>query len=170
MNKKTRQYIGILVAIITYYIIHEGAHLIYALSIGVFKQINFLGLGIQIDVHAERMTDVQMGIFCIVGSVATALCAYLLIASTGWVGKSESKVFKACMYYITIALLLLDPSYLSVLCDFVGGGDMNGIALLVPKTMAQVMYGGLLVIHVGLLIKLVVPRYKQMFQEEKQNM
>ena len=46
----------------------------------------------------------------------------------------------------------------------------NGIALLVPKTMAQVMYGGLLVMHVGLLIKLVVPRYKQMFQEEKQNM
>ena len=49
MNKRVRQYVGLLSAIIAYYLIHEGAHLIYALFTGVFKQINFMGLGMQID-------------------------------------------------------------------------------------------------------------------------
>ena len=66
MNKRTRQYLGVLSAVAAYNIIHEGAHLIYALSIGSFKQINFLGLGIQIDVYAERMTNTQLVILCII--------------------------------------------------------------------------------------------------------
>ena len=57
MNKRTRQYIGLLCAILAYYVIHEGAHLVYALGIGVFKQINFIGLGMQVDVYADRMTE-----------------------------------------------------------------------------------------------------------------
>ena len=65
MNKATRQYIGLFSAIVSYYVIHEGAHLVYALCIGVFKQINFMGLGVQIDVYAEKMTPEQLGIFCI---------------------------------------------------------------------------------------------------------
>lgn len=44
-NKKVRQYVGILAAMIFYYIVHEGAHLIVALSMEVFKEIKFLGLG-----------------------------------------------------------------------------------------------------------------------------
>lgn len=31
MNKSMRQYIGLFSAIIAYYVIHEGAHLVYAL-------------------------------------------------------------------------------------------------------------------------------------------
>ena len=63
MNKRVRQYVGLLSAIIAYYLIHEGAHLIYALFIGVFKQINFMGLGMQIDIYSERMTQAQLGVF-----------------------------------------------------------------------------------------------------------
>ena len=32
MSKRARQYIGILAAVIAYYLVHEGAHLLYALS------------------------------------------------------------------------------------------------------------------------------------------
>ena len=35
------------------------------------------------------------------------------------------------------SLLLLDLLYLSVLCGFFGGGDMNGIALLCPEWAAR---------------------------------
>ena len=63
MSKKTRQYIGLLSAIIAYYIIHEGAHFVYALITGVFKEIKFMGLGMQIDIYAEKYTDIQMGVF-----------------------------------------------------------------------------------------------------------
>ena len=47
MSKRTRQYVGILAALAAYYLVHEGAHLLYALLTGVFKQINFMGLGVQ---------------------------------------------------------------------------------------------------------------------------
>ena len=117
MSKKTRQYIGLLSAIIAYYIIHEGAHFVYALITGVFKEIKFMGLGMQIDIYAEKYTDIQMGMFCIIGSVATFITAYLLIFLSNRIVKAKSKPFKACMYYITIAMLLLDPLYLSLLCN-----------------------------------------------------
>ena len=38
MSKRTRQYIGILFAIVAYYIVHEGAHLIVALALHAFKE------------------------------------------------------------------------------------------------------------------------------------
>ena len=54
MSKRTRQYLGILAAVVGYYLIHEGAHFLYALLTGVFKQIKFMRPGVQIDVYAER--------------------------------------------------------------------------------------------------------------------
>jgi len=45
MSKRVRQYIGILLAIAAYYVVHEGAHLIYALCVGAFRQIRFPGPG-----------------------------------------------------------------------------------------------------------------------------
>lgn len=165
MNKRIRQYIGLLSAVLTYYIIHEGAHFIYALLTRTFKQINILSLGVQIDIHRELMSDTQLGIFCIVGSIATLIAAYLFVLFTDKICKSKSKVFKACMYYITIALLLLDPIYLSVLSKFVGGGDMNGIALLMPETLARIFYGLLLIVNGFVFFKRVLPKYTQSFQD-----
>ena len=165
MSKRTRQYAGLASAVLAYYILHEGAHLVYALWAGAFRQINFLGLGVQIDVYADRMTAAQLGWFCLAGPAATTAAAYVLTALTGVIGRSSSKLFKACMYYVTIAMLLLDPLYLSLLCGFFGGGDMNGIALLVPELAARVVSGVMLVIHGGLFLKVVLPGYKRAFEE-----
>lgn len=165
MNKSLRQYIGLFVAIITYYVIHEGAHLVYALCMGVFKQINFMGFGMQIDVYVEKMTNQQLGVFCIVGSIVTAITAYVLVGLADKVKDMSSKCFKASMYYITIALLLLDPLYLSLLCDMFGGGDMNGISLLMPEMVARIGYGGLLAVNIIVFFKVVLPKYKEGFEE-----
>lgn len=165
MDKRTRQYIGLFSAIIAYYVIHEGAHLIYALCIGVFKQVNFMGLGMQIDIYVEQMTSEQLGIFCIIGSIATAIAAYVLVVLSNKIKDISSKVFKACMYYITIAMLLLDPLYLSLLCGFFGGGDMNGISLLIPELVARIGYGILLVINIFLFFRIVFPKYKEGFKD-----
>lgn len=51
-------------------------------------------------------------------------------------GTARSRLLRAVLYYITIALLLIDPLYLSILCGLFGGGDMNGIALLLPEWAA----------------------------------
>lgn len=170
MNKRARQYIGLLAAIVAYYALHEGAHLAYARIAGVFKCINWMGLGIQIDVFTERMTEAQLGIFCLVGSLATLVAAYALVLLSGKIGTMRSKVFKACAYYVTIAMLLLDPLYLSVLCGFFGGGDMNGISLLLPEATARVAYGVLLVVNAIVFFKIVLPRYQRAFEEKDNNM
>ena len=167
MNKKIRQYLGLITAVLIYYLIHEGAHLIYALSIGVFRQINFMGLGIQVDVYAQQMSNLQMGIFCLVGAVATTLVAYVLTLAAPQICKSSSKVFKACMYYITLIMLLLDPLYLSVLCGFFGGGDMNGIALLFPEVAARILFGMLFLIHSLVFWRVILPKYKMAFSEDR---
>ena len=108
MSKRTRQYLGLIVAIISFYMIHEGAHLLYAMTIGVYKLINMIGLGVQVDVFAEKMTDIQMGVFCIVGSLATLITGYILVGIINILIKVPSDVFKACMFYVTIIMLFME--------------------------------------------------------------
>ena len=163
MSKRMRQYLGILAALVSYYAVHEGAHLAYACAIGVFEKIRFLGLGIQIVTDTQCMTNTQLGIFCALGAIATLIAAYGLTLATPAICKVESKVFKACMYYITMAMLLVDPLYLSVLCGLFGGGDMNGIALLVPEWAARAFVGALLAINGILFWKVVLPKYRSAF-------
>ena len=163
MSKRMRQYLGILAALVSYYAVHEGAHLAYACAIGVFEKIRFLGLGIQIVTDTQCMTNTQLGIFCALGAIATLITAYGLTLATPAICKVESKVFKACMYYITMAMLLVDPLYLSVLCGLFGGGDMNGIALLVPEWAARAFFGALLVLNGILFWKVVLPKYRSAF-------
>jgi len=165
MSKRARQYIGILAAVIAYYLVHEGAHLLYALFTGVFRQIKFMGLGVQVDVFRERMTDTQLDIFCLVGAVATFCIAYLLVALANKIDTAESKLFRAVLYYITIALLLLDPLYLSLLCGLFGGGDMNGIVLLVPEWAARSGFGVLLVTNGLVFWKRILPVYSRSFSD-----
>ena len=167
MSKRVRQLVGIFAAIVAYYLIHEGAHLLYAVCTGVFKQINFMGLGVQIDVYAERMTDAQLGIFCLVGALATFCAAYLLAALARSICHAKSKLLRAVLYYITIAFLLLDPLYLSILCGFFGGGDMNGIALLCPEWAVRCLSGALLIANALVFWRRIFPVYRQSFSERR---
>lgn len=166
MDKKIRQYLGIAAALVSYYVVHEGSHLLVALALGVFKQIRFLGLGVQIDVESTQMSDAQMFLFCLLGAVSTLLVGYLLTALRKKICEVPGKVFRAVMYYITIAMLLLDPLYLSILCGFFGGGDMNGIALLVPGWGARIAFGALFLVNCLVFAKLVLPTYKASFENK----
>ena len=163
MSKRFRQYLGIFTAAAAYYLIHEGAHLLMALHYGVFKQIHLLGLGMQVDVFADRLTDAQLGLFCLAGAAATFASGWLLVLFSTKICGTKSRVFKAIMWYVTLALLLLDPLYLSILCSFFGGGDMNGIALMVPEAAARIFFGILTVIHGIVIRKYLLPKYKTAF-------
>ena len=129
----------------------------------MFKQINFMGLGVQIDVYTEHMTNMQLGFFCLVGALATFCVGYLLASLAKNICRAQSKLLRAMLYYITIAFLLLDPLYLSVLCVFFGGGDMNGIALLCPEREARCFFGVLLLVNGVVFWKRVLPVYRQSF-------
>lgn len=149
MKKKSRQYGCLLVGILIYYLVHEGAHLVYALSIGTFKQINILSLGIQIEVYNYLMSNLELGIFCLVGVLASLCVGYILLFI-----QSRNGIH----YYTTLVLLLLDPLYLSVVYPFVGGGDMNGIKLLVLESNARLVFLGILILNSYLFHKI---KYRQ---------
>lgn len=164
MSKPARQYLGLLTAVAAYYLIHEGAHLVFALGTGTFRQINILGLGIHIDIYRESMTDGQLALFCLAGPAATIPAGWLLTGFAGKIVNTKSKVFRACMYYITIAMLFVDPAYLCAVYKLVGGGDMNGIALLMPEWAVQLVCGALLILHGILFRKWVLQKYKKSFE------
>ena len=166
MSKRFRQYLGILAAVISYYIIHEGAHLLTALYYGTFKKINFMGLGMQIDAYTERMTDTQLGLFCLAGPVATLLFGWVLILLVKQICSSKSKLFKAVMWYVSLAILIIDPLYMSVLCGFFGGGDMNGIKLLFPEIAVRIISAVIGVVHVIAIWKYLLPSYTKSFQKD----
>lgn len=165
MSKRIRQYIGIFAAVIAYYIIHEGAHLVAALYYGVFKGINFMGLGMQIDAYTDRMTDSQLGAFCLVGAVATVLFGWLLVLLCKRICAVKSKVFKTVMWYASLAILIIDPLYLSILCSFFGGGDMNGIKLLFPEIAVRIVFAIIGIIHGIVIWKYLLPEYTKAFRE-----
>ena len=52
-----------------------------------------MGLGVQIDVCAERMTDTQLGVFCLVGALATLCAGYLLTALAALSAAPEASCF-----------------------------------------------------------------------------
>ena len=165
MSRRIRQYIGILAAVIAYYIIHEGAHLVAAHHYGVFKGINFMGLGMQIDAYTDQMTDFQLGIFCLVGAVATVLFGWLLVLLCKRICVVKSKVFKTVMWYVSLAILIIDPLYLSILCGFFGGGDMNGIKLLFPEIAVRIVFAIIGIIHGIVIWKYLLPEYTKAFRE-----
>lgn len=68
------------------------------------------------------------------------------------------------MWYVTLALLLLDPLYLSVLCSLFGGGDMNGIRLLLPETAVRIAFAIIAVLHILVIWKRLLPMYTESFE------
>ena len=107
-----------------------------------------------------------MTLFCIAGATAALFAGIVLSALAGKICCAKSKLLRAVVYYITIVLLLLDPLYLSILCGFFGGGDMNGISLLCPEWIARSVFAGLLIVNGWIFWKLVLPIYKESFSNE----
>ena len=101
------------------------------------------------------------------GALATLGVGYLLAALAKDLCRTQSKLLWAMLYYITIALLLLDPLYLSILCGLFGGGDMNGIALLCPQWAARCLSGALLLANGLIFWKRVLPTYRQAFAHQR---
>jgi hypothetical protein len=112
------------------------------------------------------MADGQMALFCAAGAAATLFAGIVLAALAGKISHKKSKLLRAVMYYITIALLLLDPLYLSILCVFFGGGDMNGISLLCPEWIARSFFAVLFILNGRIFWKRVLPVYKESFSNE----
>ncbi len=166
MLKSMKQWIGVFIAIICYYIVHEGTHLLLALSFDVFERIRFVGIwGIQI-VTDKGLDGIRLALFNGLSSIATILIGYILALSP-IVFKLKSRALLIAFYYITLCFMLLDPIYISVLSLFVGGGDLNGITtgLQTSDIPFRIIFGSIAILNIFLFIKRVSKQYKCIFSE-----
>ena len=159
-----RKWISLIVAVLIYYVIHEGSHLLVALSYGVFKKIKLSTLGVQIVINDANLSNFNLAMFCVVGFLSTFITSYILVLLTNKIVKLKSKYLKTIFYYTTLILLLLDPLYLTILYNFVGGGDMNGILLFnISNTIIKLFFFIILILNLFVFIKVVLPKYKKSF-------
>lgn len=164
-KKNLKLWIGLVIAIITYYIIHEGTHFIQAILTDNFDSIRLVGLaGIEI-MTKEVPTGLSLALFSGLSSVITVVCGYILVIMMPKVFSLSNKMMKVALYYITMILLVLDPVYMSILHRYVGGGDMNGITegLGISSLPISIVFSILAVINFYLIIKKVHPAYKRNF-------
>ncbi len=159
-KQNLRKWIALAVAIALYFLIHEGAHLLYAMSIGAFKQINFLGLGIQIEPYKDRMSELQFGLFNLLGPVSTVVVGYILLLLTPKLVSLQSAYARAICFYTTIAFLVIDPLYLCFISFLVGGGDMNGIVLILPGMTVRVAAQAMALCNIVIIARILIPKYR----------
>lgn len=169
-SKILRKFVSLAVCILLYFIIHEGAHLIFALSWGVFVKIKISLLGVQIVMDVNLLTPLQLGLINAAGVSATLFAAVLLVIFTNNIVKLKSKLLRAMFYYLTFVMLLTDPLYLSVISGFVGGGDVNGFVqgFGMSEVLTRVIFGGIFIVNLLIFILFVYPKYKISFIDNKE--
>ena len=156
-----RKYLYFILAGITYLLVHEGVHIIQALIYGIYKGIDLLPLGVEIEViQPLTISDLKLAVFSGLSSIFTILMGYVLFLLSPVVLKSKKQYFKNYIYYVTFVFLLLDPIYISILSNFVGG-DINGIALglHIPYMIVRSVYLIVAIINVCLIYKKLYPAY-----------
>ena len=167
IKRSLRKWVAVFIVFASYLIVHEGTHWIYTMHLGVFKQFFFNYVGVGLDIDLERMTDTQWGICALLGSLSTVVVAYILLAFINKIVVLKSVFLRAIGYYITIGFLFADPIYMSILYPYVGGGDMNGIRLLIPEMVARVIFGIILAVNLIIIWKIVYPKYTKAYQMTK---
>ena len=124
-----------------------------------------MGIGMQIVIDDTALSETQLGVFCLVGALATLAVAWMLVWAAPRICRMKSKLSRAIFYYISLAMLFVDPVYLSVCYSFFGGGDMNGISMLMPELVARSVFAMLFVLHILVFFKYLLPSYKAFFAE-----
>ena len=169
--KNGKLWASLLTAIILYYLVHEGTHLVVALIYGVFENIRLVGIfGIQIVIADGSLNGVSLAIFSGLSIVVTLIVGYLLYFSTPRIVQWKNKVLIVPMYYATLIFMVLDSLYISVLTLFIGGGGaLNGITtgLNAPDIPFRVVFGIISLVNTYLFIKKVSPQYREVFQDKQ---
>ncbi|MGI6329228.1 MAG: hypothetical protein ACOX1I_09890 [Dethiobacteria bacterium] len=142
-------------------IIHEGAHIIQAKILGIYKGIRVLPLGIEVlIVQPLTIEGFALAAFSGLSSVVTVVIGYILLIFSPRILKLKKQPVKNYLYYVTFIFLLLDPLYISLLSFYVGG-DINGIAtgLNISYLAIRSIYFAALAFNVYLVYKKLYPAY-----------
>lgn len=162
-SRTVRVMIAFLVAAAVWGIIHEGTHVIVAAFYGEFAGVAVVDSLPQVVMRTpvkHRGAGLKWALIAGLPSLITVLLGYGMLLARNQIRRVFSGLSEAVLYWTTVALLILDPTNLS-LGPLVFGGDAVGVAwgLTVPVVTVQVVAGLVLLVNRELIVRLLFPLY-----------
>lgn len=124
-----KKWVSFLVALVIYFILHEGLHAVFASLFGEYQAFHIRPYGLEVTFNtptAER-EGFQWALISGMSNLTTILLGYLLLAFAGRIAQLSNLWLKSILYYMTFLFLILDALNLSI-GPFIYGGDVHGIA------------------------------------------
>jgi len=157
--KKT---IAFLLAVVLFFVLHEGLHALTALPFGEYQsfQIRPLGFEVVFNTPVADRTGSHWALISGASNLATILMGYTLLALASCTARLRSAFLQALLFYLAFLGLLADPLNLSI-GPLIYGGDANGIAfgLGISRWIIQVVFGLIFLVNHELVARVLVPAY-----------
>ena len=157
-----RRFVILLLIILLYMVIHEGAHIAVSTVYDEFQSArwNVIGPEIIFRTPVEQRDGFQWAVISGVSNLLTIVIGYLLLLNRDRFSRSSSLFIKGLAYFLTLLLLVADPLNLSI-GPFFYGGDVYGIAegLDIHRYVIQFVLLLILLLNRELIATKLLPAY-----------
>jgi hypothetical protein len=157
-----KKWLAFLLAVLIFAAVHEGTHALVAAIFGELKafQLKPLGFEVILQTPTDERSGIQWAFISGTSNGLTLLLGYSLLMVGGKCNCLQSSFLKACVFYTTLFLLLIDAFNLSI-GPFIYGGDVNGIAvgLGVNRYLIQALFLLVLLANRELVARKLLPAY-----------
>ncbi len=157
-----RRFFPLIVALLFYFIIHEGLH---ALTAAIFNeylafQVHFYGFEVIFKTPVAERTGIEWGIISGASNAATLLIGYTLFSCSKGLSKVKNIFIRQLSYWAILIFMLFDAFNLSII-PFFFGGDIGGIVqgFGIDRLTVQILFLIVLLINRELIVRKVFPLY-----------
>lgn len=156
------RFLGLLLAVLIYAALHEGAHALAAFAFGEYDsfRVRPWGLEVVMKTPVENRAGFRWAVISGGANLVTVLAGYLLLAGRRRLAASRADLVRIAGYWLALVLLWGDPLNVS-LGALVYGGDAEGIAagLALPRYAVQLLFLLLFLVNRELFARKMVPAY-----------
>mgnify|MGYP001321727963 CR=1 FL=1 len=157
-----RKYIILVIAVLTFIVLHEGAHLAVGYAYGEFESLRILPYGVEVifKTPVEQRSGIQWGFISGSANALTLSLGYLFFLIRGKMASLNNNFWRNYVYYLTFLLLLIDPFNLSI-GPFIYGGDIGGITagFGLNQYLVQVIFLIILLLNRELIVQKLFPAF-----------
>ncbi len=123
-----KKYVILILAVLTFLILHEGAHIVVAHAFGEYEsfRLHLYGAEVIFKTPVEQRAGIQWGFISGAANALTLMLGYLLLLSRKTMAALKNHFWRSYIYWLTFLFLLIDAFNLSI-GPFLYGGDIGGI-------------------------------------------
>jgi hypothetical protein len=157
-----RRWMAFLVAVVIFFALHEGAHVLTSAIFAEYQAFHVRPLGLEVvfKTPVSERSGIQWAIISGASNLLTLFTGYAFLMLGGRFAGSRNMFIKGFICYLTLISLLFDPLNLSI-GPFIYGGDANGIAvgLGISRYVVQAVFLVVLLANRELVAQRLLPMY-----------